>query len=68
MKKFKVVVNQIKSIPFELEARNKKEAEKMVKDVVETSNINDIQLCITNSEKIEIITKRIMEKKNRREK
>lgn len=54
MKKYKVVVNQIISICFELNANDKKDAERMVNSLISSININSIQLEKMKKEKIKI--------------
>ena len=42
MKKYNVKVEKIKTTEFELEAKNKKEAKKMVEDTIYNSQIFDL--------------------------
>ena len=48
MKRYKVSVNEIKTTVFELSANSKKEAEKMVKDIIYNSCILDLRYVTHN--------------------
>ncbi len=48
MKRYKVNVNEIKTTVFELSANSKKEAEKMVKDIIYNSCILDLRYVTHN--------------------
>ena len=59
MKKFTVEINQLKSLSFEVNAKNKKSARQMITDFINKVDLNNLDLNCLKKENVKVVVNRL---------
>lgn len=59
MKKFTVEINQLKSLSFEVNAKNKKRARQMIIDFINKVDLNNLNLDCLKKENVKVVVNRL---------